>query len=488
MRPLLVLSAFTVATIQSISALVRSACINSGDTVVLVTDDFENYRGLTNAGGLKASFLVERDELEKAKEILQFLPKRSVVWKLDKDDLKAAEKHSDSSEQLGKDIKELISVYEEDVDSPLKLVTVPSKTSEKVIKALEDAGIVVIEALRTVSGSEEVNELIKDSKDFNFRSGVLAFKADNNGDVNELIKLNMALNVVTAKNCFWDIEDQSDDEEELSRTVSSSSEIERITSKNVGISVIETAENNSESETEFIGFSNPDNISPTVEIVEEEVDDIPVILKTNSNNSNTRTPDFVDLADKAIEKDEVLGNHVNFGFLATMRKRFNSVTIKMYDAHDDMVKYQEHVLNELKKRSTKDLVLISNAEDAMKNDEELKMLVDCGMWWAISKYFNESITSKSKRFRVVYSTSICQELLKEAKMNKLRLLAGNGPLEKEDGKTLSTILQEVEEELKKQPQITTDNTKTTTKKKNLAFDLDKNSTWEFSTDSDPNEE
>lgn len=139
MNLLLVLSAVAVSA-QSVSAIFPISCIKN-----IMASNSLYFKHLN------MPFLVESKDLIKAKDAIQLLPKRWVIWKLSKEDL----------EQNNYCIEKLRMKYEDEVGTVLKLVTVPWETSEVIIKALENEKIVVIKESRKGFDSGEIGDLVE---------------------------------------------------------------------------------------------------------------------------------------------------------------------------------------------------------------------------------------------------------------------------------------------------------------------------------------
>lgn len=213
MNSLLVLGLSVAGVIQSVSAKgssdfkARKECSTEAHSLIIVRDGLDKFKEFNRAGGKKVSFLAETSELGQAKAIVKKNGSYSVVWALKKNDLKKARKYRNKSKKLKSEIKKLMKAYKKETKKVLKIVTLPSGTSSKIVKAFGKKKVTVIKAARKISNPKKIKKLAKKMKkaykNKKLNGGVTIFTASTKNGPKQLKKLSKALRkVVKAEKCL----------------------------------------------------------------------------------------------------------------------------------------------------------------------------------------------------------------------------------------------------------------------------------------------
>ncbi|TEB17873.1 hypothetical protein C9890_0493 [Perkinsus sp. BL_2016] len=202
------ISVVAAAAIQSTSGRVQKQCTNEAQSLLLIRDGLEDFKKLNKkAGSGKLTFIAGTDDLpEKAKNVVKKYGKWSVVWELDRDELRDARKLRKKSKKLKKTIKKMIKTYKKSTGKELKMVILPSSTSKRIVKAFEKRGIRVIKPDTTLSKSSKVRKFMKKVRKAQKKNTsvgkIVSYQVSDKLDAKKLKKLRRALSVVTAKKCF----------------------------------------------------------------------------------------------------------------------------------------------------------------------------------------------------------------------------------------------------------------------------------------------
>lgn len=196
-----------VAVAQSVSGEVQKRCTDEEKSFILVRDGLKDFKSLNRAANKKLTFLAGTDDLGQARDVVKKYGKRSVAWDLSKDDLKEARKRRKSSKKLKKIIKKMIKSYKKATGKKLKMVTVPSSTSERIVKAFEKRKIVVVRPKRNLSKHSKVKKFLKklhkaEKHDETVPGSIISFTVYEKNGPKQLKKLRRALSIVNAKKCF----------------------------------------------------------------------------------------------------------------------------------------------------------------------------------------------------------------------------------------------------------------------------------------------
>jgi hypothetical protein len=207
MKSVLALSLTAAAAFQGASALVRKECTNPEKSFLIVRDGLDNAKELARAADKKLAFVVETADLSKAQPVAKKYGKEAVVWELSKRDLKAARKYRKKSKKLSKAVKNLMKLYKKETGKKLKLVILPSGTSERIVKRFEKKHVTVIKAGRKLKKASNTKKFIKKARKASKKQekpsgSIVSFKFGGKNNAKLLKKLRKALKIANAEKCF----------------------------------------------------------------------------------------------------------------------------------------------------------------------------------------------------------------------------------------------------------------------------------------------
>lgn len=202
MKSVLVLSLGAAVVLQGVVAKERISCNDSGKSLLIVRGGLREYEKIAKAANDKVVFVAETGELADARQVLEEMGKRSVVWKLSKDELKGARKYRKRSKKLAKAVKKLMKSYKKSTKETLKLVTLPSGTSSKIVAAFEKRGVTVFKAGSKAHRPSQTKKLLKKAKKSKKEGSIVSFKFGGKNDVKKVKKLRKAFKLVAAGKCF----------------------------------------------------------------------------------------------------------------------------------------------------------------------------------------------------------------------------------------------------------------------------------------------
>ena len=309
MNSLLVLCLSVAAVIQGVYAdessdfKARKECNNEVHSLIIVRNGLDKFKEFNRASGKKVSFKAKTSEFEQAKAIVKKNGSYSVVWALKKDDLKKARKYRNKSKKLKYEIKKLMKAYKKKTKKVLKLVTLPSGISSKIVKAFGQKKVIVIKAARKVSNPKKIKKLAKKMKraykNKKLNGGVTVFTASAKNGPKQLKKLRKALRkVVKAEKCLKVLKNKKSktvesDGEEINSTESS------IGQGNILKSVVPNTFNTSENETDIYAQIRDDD--------EEEIENEEEV---ENNGLDFITDDEDEDEDDAISEEEENNDNV----------------------------------------------------------------------------------------------------------------------------------------------------------------------------------
>lgn len=210
----LILGAIASVVINGVFTQFLSSCKSPEDSLILVRDGlWRNHEAYLESTKSKMAFLLSSSEIDIQDMGIDI---DHIVWELDEKNLHLANKHRKNHDELTNSITKLLNTFYKINNMYVKMVTVPTRTSYVIIKALEAQSVVVFKSDQVLNTCKKISNYIKranSNMSFPQLYGkIIIFE----GSTSRLQKLCSILNVVTTKDCIngsSGLENESGDEQ-----------------------------------------------------------------------------------------------------------------------------------------------------------------------------------------------------------------------------------------------------------------------------------